>query len=59
MNDVSDPNAETDSPKKKTRVFTEEAKQRHVTHWDWDYLPREELDRRLMEDAESAGEQQG
>lgn len=41
-----------DPPKKKARVFTEEAKQRQVTHWDWDYLPREELDRRLAEEAD-------
>ena len=27
----------------KARIYTEQVKQRHVTHWDLDYLPREAL----------------
>lgn len=44
--------SETDTHKTTARVFAEEAKQRQVTHWDWDYLPREELDRRLTEEVD-------
>ena len=33
-----------DQPNRKASVFTEEVKQQHVSHWDWDYLSSEELD---------------
>ena len=29
---------------KKKRVYIEDTKARHTTHWDWDYLSREELE---------------
>ena len=31
-------------PEKKTRVYKDQAKDRHTTHWDMDYLPRKEVD---------------
>lgn len=31
------------------RIITEEAKQQQVSHWDMDYLPREEIDRAMEE----------
>jgi len=31
-------------PQKKTRIFKEQAKDRHTTHWDMDYLPRKEVE---------------
>ena len=34
---------------KKLRVYKEDAKTRHTAHWDWDYLPWEEIERRLRE----------
>lgn len=33
----------------KQRVFSEEAKQRQVSHWDMDYLPTEEIEKRMAE----------
>ncbi len=48
---VDQPDPAADPPKKKARVFTEEVKQRQVSHWDWDYLPREELDRQQAGEA--------
>ena len=29
---------------KKTRIYKDQAKDRHTTHWDMDYLPRKEVD---------------
>ncbi len=29
---------------KKTRIYKDQAKDRHTTHWDLDYLPREEVE---------------
>ena len=40
---ADDPSGEPAS-RPQWRVFTEEAKQRQVSHWDLDYLPREEVD---------------
>lgn len=37
-------------PERKQRVFTEEAKQLQVSHWDWDYLPTEEIERQMQQD---------
>jgi hypothetical protein len=34
---------------KKPRVYKEDAKTRHTAHWDWDYLPWKEIERRLKE----------
>ena len=34
---------------KKLRVYKEDAKTRHTAHWDWDYLPWKEIERRLKE----------
>ena len=34
---------------KKARVFKEDVKTRHTAHWDWDYLPWKEIERRLKE----------
>jgi len=31
-------------PEKKTRVYKDQAKDRHTTHWDMDYLPRKEVE---------------
>lgn len=33
-----------DEKQKKHRVFKEKGKIKQVTHWDLDYLPREEID---------------
>ena len=30
--------------KKKKRIYKDQAKDRHTTHWDMDYLPRKEVD---------------
>lgn len=30
--------------KRKARIYVENAKQRHVSHWDEDFLTREQLD---------------
>lgn len=32
---------------KKQRVYFEDLKARHTSHWDWDYLPQAELDKLL------------
>lgn len=46
-----------DEPTDKQRVITEEAKQRQVSHWDLDYLPTEEIEKRMAESGnEDAGE---
>ncbi|MEQ8849394.1 hypothetical protein [Botrimarina sp.] len=42
----------------KQHVFTEEAKQRQVSHWDMDYLPREEIDKAMEEKEEQSDEEQ-
>lgn len=34
---------------KKLRVYEEDVKTRHTAHWDWDYLPWKEVERRLQE----------
>ena len=36
-------NAHQQAPKR--RVYQEEAKTRQTTHWDWDYLPLDTLER--------------
>jgi hypothetical protein len=33
-----------DKQEKKTRIYKDQAKDRHTTHWDMDYLPRKEVD---------------
>jgi hypothetical protein len=33
-----------DKQEKKTRIYKDQAKDRHTTHWDMDYLPRQEVD---------------
>ena len=33
-----------DKAEKKTRIYKDQAKDRHTTHWDMDYLPRKEVD---------------
>jgi hypothetical protein len=40
--------------RKKPRIYMEEAKRRHTTHWDIDYLPREEVEALYGLDAESS-----
>ena len=30
--------------RKKPRIYTEQAKREHTTHWDMDYLPMEEVE---------------
>lgn len=42
-----------DPPPKKARVFTEEAKQQQVSHWDMDYLPSDEVAKAMEEQAGS------
>lgn len=32
-------------PKRKARIYQEEAKVRQTSHWDWDYLPMKTLER--------------
>lgn len=32
-------------PKRKAAIFTEETKQQFVSHWDWDYLSTEDLEK--------------
>lgn len=46
---------EAPQPKRKARVFTEEVKQRQVSHWDWDYLSSDDLERLLNEQDPPAG----
>lgn len=49
-----EPAAEGGTPEpRKQRVFSEEVKQQQVSHWDWDYLPREELERLAAEGPET------
>ena len=31
-------------PTQKLKIYQEEAKQRHVTHWDWDYMTTSDID---------------
>lgn len=41
-----------DRPRKteeKFTVYQEQVKTAHTTHWDWDYLPREDIERLLRE----------
>ncbi len=38
-------NDQTQSRSRKRRVYQEEAKTRQTSHWDWDYLPLETLER--------------
>jgi hypothetical protein len=35
--------------RKKLRVYKEDVKTQHTAHWDWDYLPWKEIERRLKE----------
>jgi hypothetical protein len=35
--------------RKKPRVYKEDAKTQHTAHWDWDYLPWKEIERRLKQ----------
>ena len=35
--------------RKKPRVYKEDAKTQHTAHWDLDYLPWKEIERRLKE----------
>ncbi len=34
-----------DSPRRRLKIYQEEVKLRHTSHWNWDYMSREELDR--------------
>ncbi|MCB1671369.1 MAG: hypothetical protein R3F41_12300 [Gammaproteobacteria bacterium] len=40
-------------PTKKARVFREQVKDRHTSHWDLDYLSRAELERLMLGDRSS------
>lgn len=40
MADRPEPN---DQRGKKAKIYTEDVKQQHVTHWDRDYLPLDEV----------------
>ena len=45
--------AMTQIRKKKVRVIREDVKERHTSHWDLDYLSREELERLMTPNRES------
>jgi hypothetical protein len=38
---------DTAPEEKKRRIHLEKVKARHTSHWDWDYLPHAELEKRL------------
>lgn len=40
---MSDDTKRDGEPQKSAKIYTEQAKQQHVTHWDRDYLPREQI----------------
>jgi hypothetical protein len=40
--------------KRKLKVYVEKVKSSHTSHWDWDYLSRDELDRITSEDPTGA-----
>ena len=40
-------------PTKKARVFREQVKDHHTSHWDLDYLSRAELERLMLGDRSS------
>ena len=35
--------------KRKLRIYQEDVKTRHTSHWDWDYFTWEEIEQRLKE----------
>ncbi len=35
--------------RKKLKIYQEEVKSRHTSHWDWDYLPTQELEAAVKE----------
>lgn len=35
----------SEQPSKRLKIFQEDAKLRQTSHWDWDYLSREQLER--------------
>ena len=37
---------------KKLKIYREEAKDRHVRHWDWDYMTTREIDAVIRQAAE-------
>ena len=43
--------AESNS-RKRWKLYTDEVKERHTSHWDWDYMSREELDELARHNAE-------
>lgn len=52
---MADSSDSTAAPRKKAFVQTEERKQQHVSHWDQDYLSREELDAEMGDKPEADG----
>lgn len=46
---MSEPTPDESKDDDRKRIYTEEAKQRQVSHWDLDYLPREEIDAAVEE----------
>ncbi|MAT68340.1 MAG: hypothetical protein CMJ58_02335 [Planctomycetaceae bacterium] len=43
------PASESDQSVPRMRIYSDEVKHQHVGHWDLDYLPREQLDKLLLE----------
>ena len=52
-NDGSD----ADDPQKKAEVHTDEAKDRHTSHWDMDYMSADEIEAAYREGREQEQEQ--
>ena len=46
----------SESEKKKRRVIKEDIKDIHTSHWDLDYLSREELEKLMTQSKDQAGD---
>jgi len=44
---------------KKSKMFREEVKDRHTTHWDLDYISQDELERLMMKERPGVGPENG
>lgn len=53
---TDDPRPQGDNPEAEdSNIHSDEVKEQHTSHWDWDYLPREELEK-AVEEAEEEKE---
>ena len=55
MNEQPDPNGHAEE-RRKAEVHAEEVKGRHTSHWDMDYMTREEMDAVYREQQDEGSE---